>query len=115
VAPSLRPTPKACAVSATDLRSLEPIHELLSELNDPFASWNRLASLVSAIPVLAARCVRLARSRLPPESEVESVERALLLIGNRGLETELFGVLEDLTVLKADLEDARARRQARKR
>jgi hypothetical protein len=37
------------------------------------------------------------------------LERALTTIGNLGLETELLGLLEDLTTCRADLEEQQAR------
>ena len=46
-----------------------------------------------------------ARPRLKSISrEISSVEHALRIIGNKGTEQELLGVLEDLTILKAETE-----------
>jgi hypothetical protein len=45
------------------------------------------------------------RARLKSISrEVSSIEHALRVIGNKGTEQELLGVLEDLTVFKAENE-----------
>jgi hypothetical protein len=38
--------------------------------------------------------------------EVPSVAYALAVIGNKGTEQELLNVLEDLTVMKAELEES---------
>jgi hypothetical protein len=79
------------------LKDLSNIHALLTPLNDPYANIGRL---VSAIPVLAARCAGRAiqRSKL----EINSIDHALTLIGNKGLESELLTLLEDLTILNAE-------------
>jgi hypothetical protein len=94
------PTEADCRVRAEDLRELDKIHTLLKALNDPMAN---IARLVGAVRVLSARCVR--RARLKSISrEISSIEHALRVIGNKGTEQELLGVLEDLTVLKAETE-----------
>ncbi len=100
--------PDPCRLVAADLARLEPIHQLLSELNDAYAGSRRVTELVAAMPVLSARCLRAAAGRVGADVEVPSIERALNLIGNRGLETVLLGLLEDLTILKADLEAGEA-------
>lgn len=94
---SLKPAPSDCRVRAEDLKDLGKIHDLLTALNDPYANIGRL---VASIPVLAARCAARAiqRSKL----EINSIDHALTLIGNKGLESELLTLLEDLTVLKAE-------------
>jgi hypothetical protein len=57
--------------------------------------------LTSSSPVLTARVLRAARAR---STSIDSLNAALQLIGNRGLEKVLLEFLEDLTSLKADLE-----------
>ena len=97
---SLRPAPDDCRVRAEHLNDLGKIHDLLTALNDPYANIGRL---VASIPVLAARCAARAiqqRAKL----EINSIDHALTLIGNKGLESELLTLLEDLTVLKAESE-----------
>jgi hypothetical protein len=89
-----------CRVRPEDLAELPKIHALLKALNDPYAN---IAGLVSAVRVLAARCVRRARLKML-KREVASMEHALQVIGNKGTEEELLGVLEDLTVLKSEIE-----------
>jgi hypothetical protein len=93
----LKPAPNDCRVTLNHLKDLGKIHDLLSALNDPYAN---IGKLVASIPVLAARCVTRAiqRSKL----EINSIDHALTLIGNKGLESELLTLLEDLTVLKAE-------------
>jgi hypothetical protein len=94
------PTDEDCRVRTEDLREIDKIHALLRALNDPMAN---IAKLVGAVRVLSARCVR--RARLKSISrEVTSIEHALRVIGNKGTEQELLGVLEDLTVFKAENE-----------
>ena len=94
------PTETDCRVRVEDLSELDRIHALLKALNDPMAN---VARLVGAVRVLSARCVR--RARLKSISrEISSVEHALRIIGNKGTEQELLGVLEDLTILKAETE-----------
>jgi len=94
------PTEADCRVRAEDLGELDQIHALLKALNDPMAN---VAKLVGAVRVLSARCVR--RARLKSISrEISSIEQALRVIGNKGTEQELLGVLEDLTILKAETE-----------
>ena len=105
-APSLRPLtvdPAATKVQAKHLNDLGKIHELLSALNDPYASKN-IGALVTKIPILAARCVARASSR-STKIEINSLDHAITLIGNRGLETVLFELLEDLTMFKSKLDD----------
>jgi hypothetical protein len=94
--------PTDCAVQAGDLRCLPLVKQVLSELNDPYTGAVRLADLVDQIPALAARCRRAARQRRPT-AELDNMERTLMIIGNKGLEKVLFELLEDLTVLKAEL------------
>lgn len=82
------------------LKDLGKIQELLQALNDPYAN---IGKLVTGIPVLAARCAQRAQSR-SPKLEVNSIDHALTLIGNKGLEAELLQLLEDLTILKSEQE-----------
>ena len=100
-----RPTPPRsdpCAVAEEDLKSLSEIHTLLRALNDAYAGGTRVGQLIANVPVLSARIVRRARKRFPAKANCTLAE-ALTLIGNIGLETELLQLLEDLTVLSAEL------------
>ena len=96
--------PADIKVQAKHLKDLEKIHELLRALNDPYASKN-IGVLVTRIPILAARCIAKAASR-SSKIEINSLDHAITLIGNRGLESALFDLLEDLTLFKSKLDDA---------
>jgi HD-like signal output (HDOD) protein len=95
--------PKECKVTLSHLSELPKILELLSALNDPFAGGKNVGKLVSRIPVLAARVVERALSQ-SRKKEIYSVDQALNMVGNRGLESELLQLLEDLTIKKAESE-----------
>ncbi|HEX4336998.1 MAG TPA: hypothetical protein VH062_13865 [Polyangiaceae bacterium] len=99
-APPSRTDP--CAVIEEDLKVLDQIHSLLRALNDAYAGGPRVGQLVANVPVLAARCLRRARKRYPAKANCTLFE-AMTLIGNLGLESELFQLLEDLTVLSSDV------------
>jgi hypothetical protein len=92
-----------CKVRPADLGRLELVKELLGLLNDPYVGPYKLTETITHIPVFAARCRREA-AMVRPRSEVENIERALNVIGNRGIEKVLFELLEDMTILKADLD-----------
>lgn len=94
----------AWRVQKADLQSLEPVRSLLTALNNPYVSTARVEQLVEQIRVLRARCVRRAMQASDAEL-VPSLSEALALIGNKGLEAELLVVLEDLTILSAELQD----------
>jgi hypothetical protein len=104
---SIEQRTKACEVLAEHLASLDPIHKLLRAMNDPFEAANRIAPLVDEIPVLVARCERQLL-RKSPYAEWKSTAHLLSLIGNRGLESVLLSLLEDLTTLKMDLAEQEA-------
>jgi hypothetical protein len=112
-----RPAPKTASaarrapaweVAPADLECLDAVRSLLSALNNAYVSTRQIHALILDIPVLAARCVR----RLGSKSVVtpELLEKALTSIGNLGLETELLGLLEDLTTCRADLDEQRSAR-----
>lgn len=98
--------PSECKVTVKHLSELPKITELLSALNDPLAGGKNVGKLVSKIPVLAARVVERALSR-KSKKDIASVDQAINMIGNRGLESELLQLLEDLTIKKAEAEDPR--------
>jgi len=104
VAGPLTVDPAEIKVQAKHLKELDKIHELLRALNDPYASKN-IGVLVGKIEILATRCIFRATSR-SRKIEILSLEHAINLIGNRGLESELFDLLEDLTMLKSKLDHA---------
>jgi hypothetical protein len=105
-ASSVRRAP-AWEVTPEDLECLDAVRSLLSALNDAYASTRQIHTLILDIPVLAARCVRRIGVKRPVTPEL--LERALTTIGNLGLETELLGLLEDLTTCRADLDEQRER------
>lgn len=92
-----------CRIGPADLKRLDLVKELLGLLNDPYVGPYKLSETIGHIPVFAARCRREA-ALYRPRSEVEDIERALNVIGNRGIEKVLLELLEDMTILKADLE-----------
>jgi hypothetical protein len=98
--------PAECKITVKHLSELPKIMELLSALNDPFAGGKNVGKLVARIPVLAARVVERALSH-SRKKEVYSVDQALNMVGNRGLESELLQLLEDLTIKKSEAEDPR--------
>jgi len=97
------PRDSDCTVSAGDLKRLDAIHLLLEALRDPLASSKLIEHRVNQIPVLSARMIRFARKGAPARN-ISNLAGALAVVGNRGLETVLLELLEDLTVLRADLE-----------
>ncbi len=84
------------------------LHKILRLLNEPKQSAAPLARLVEKLPVLEAR-VRLAYR--PPQWFTEDaygepdVTSVLVMMGNRGFETVLLQLLEDLTLLNGELQD----------
>ena len=105
VAGPLTVDPADTKVQAKHLKDLDKIHELLRALNDPYAAGKNIGNLVGKIPILVARCIHRAASRTS-KIEINSLDHAITLIGNRGLESELFDLLEDLTMLKSKLDNA---------
>lgn len=98
--------PSECKITIKHLSELPKITELLQALNDPMAGGKSVGKLVAKIPVLAARLVERALSQAR-KKEVYSVDQAINMIGNRGLESELLQLLEDLTIKKSEAEDPR--------
>jgi hypothetical protein len=104
VAGPLTVDPADTKVQPKHLKDLDKIHELLRALNDPYAAGKNIGTLVGKIPILVARCVHRAAAR-STKIEINNIEHAITLIGNRGLESELFDLLEDLTMLKSKLDN----------
>jgi hypothetical protein len=98
---------KPWEVIPEDLACLDSVRSLLSALNDAYASTARIQTLIADIPVLAARCVR--RIGQVRYDDPALLARALTDIGNMGLERELLSLLEDLTMLQADLQEAQGK------
>jgi hypothetical protein len=98
--------PHECKITVKHLSELPRITELLHALNDPMAGGKNVGKLVGKISVLAARVVDRAL-KLSRGKAIYSIDQAINMIGNRGLETELLQLLEDLTIKKAEAEDPR--------
>jgi hypothetical protein len=96
--------PADIKVQPKHLEELDRIHKLLHAMNDPYAAGRNIDALVAQIPILAARCIHRASSR-SSKIEITSLQHAIALIGNRGLEAELLDLLEDLTIAKSKLEN----------
>jgi hypothetical protein len=99
--PGVKPT----EVTPDDLECLDAVRSLLSALNNAYASTSAIQTLVSQIPVLAARIVR--RIGAAKTDDPALLARALTEIGNMGLESELLTLLEDLTTCRADMEEGK--------
>ncbi len=98
--------PSEVKITVKHLSELPKIMELLHALNDPMAGGKNVGKLLTKIPVLAARVVDRALSR-KSKKDISSIDQALNMIGNRGLESELLQLLEDLTIKKSEAEDPR--------
>ncbi len=98
--------PTECKITLKHLADLPKIMDLLSALNDPLAGGRNVGKLVQKIPVLAARLVDRALSR-SSKKQISSLDQAINMLGNRGLESELLQLLEDLTIKKSEAEDPR--------
>jgi hypothetical protein len=92
-----------CRIKKDDLQRLGQVKELLALLNDPYIGPYKLAECIQGLPVLAARCRREAALHRP-RNEVEQIERALNVLGNRGMEKVLLELLEDMTILKSEMD-----------
>jgi hypothetical protein len=93
-------------VTPEDLGCLDAVRDLLSALNNAYVSTSQINELILDIPVLAARCMR--RIGAKQAATPETLAKALTSIGNMGLESELLGLLEDLTTCRADQLEAQA-------
>lgn len=101
-----------CRIKPDDLKRLSQVQELLTLLNDPYIGPYKLADCIEGLPVLAARCRREAALHRP-RNEVESIERALNVLGNRGIEKVLLELLEDMTIFKSEFEDTQPKTPAK--
>jgi hypothetical protein len=96
-------------VTPADIERLDIIHALLGELNDPRASAVTIAPFIGAFPPLRARIEQAFRTRRP-NAHAKNLAAQLALLGNREVEAVLLELLEDLTMLRADLEEPTAGR-----
>lgn len=96
------PFTRGVEVEPQDLLRLDAVHALLFDLNDSRAAADILAKHVRNIPVLEARIrheFKKRHERMGPMGIAEQITR----LGNRELEALLLTLLEDLTVLSAEL------------
>ncbi|MEO7109033.1 MAG: hypothetical protein ABI183_01235 [Polyangiaceae bacterium] len=96
-------------VTPADIERLDIIHALLSELNDPRASAASIAPFIGAFPPLRARIEHAFRTRRP-NAQAKNLAAQLALLGNREVEAVLLELLEDLTMLRAEIEEPTAGR-----
>jgi hypothetical protein len=101
------PRKDSTRVALSDLARLEAVHALLSALNDARAGAVTLAKLVERVSPLRARLAKRFRARFPSRP-LPRIPEQLALLGNQELESALLQVLEDLTVLRADADEAPA-------
>jgi hypothetical protein len=91
-------------ITREDLKDLGEIHGLLAVLNDPMAAGRDLAEWIEKIPKLKERLLRTARVR-SGHLDLSALGPALNILGNRGLESELLQLLEDMTIAKAEMDE----------
>ena len=89
-----------------DLHHLAALHGILGALNDPAAGIHQLKEYCARLPSLGNRILAAAEISRPGR-DVMDLRFALAVLGNRGLGEVLLQYLEDLTILKADLEEQR--------
>lgn len=89
-----------------DLLHLQALHGILGALNDPSAGVHQLKAFCNRLPSLRNRIVAAAETTSRAGREID-LGYALAVLGNRGLGEVLLQYLEDLTILKSDLEDRR--------
>ncbi|MEO8876698.1 MAG: hypothetical protein ABI461_13990 [Polyangiaceae bacterium] len=96
-------------VVPADIERLDVIHALLGKLNDPRASAQILAPFIEAFPPLKARIVQTFATRRP-NHRASTLAAMIVGLGNRQIEAVLLELLEDLTFLRAELEEPTATR-----
>jgi hypothetical protein len=103
-----RPDEERTEVTPRDLEKLEVIHAILSTLNDFAAGSTDLGKHIAAFPPLAARLRRRFAERFG-KRQIPHLPQMLSLLGNRELQSILLALLEDLTVLRADVDERKPR------
>ena len=88
-------------VEPKDLDGLPVLHEIVALLADPAVSAAQLGAASERIPVLANR-LRVEAKNLGRVRR--SAGEAIVYLGNRGFESVLLTLLEDLTVLRAEVD-----------
>ncbi len=100
---------EACRVRPADLAHLAVLRETLSVLNDAGASAGRIAECIERFPALKAR-VQRRHHRGDPRGQRPSLAVHLARLGNREFERLLLELLEDLTMLRGELDEAAEQR-----
>lgn len=99
--PKVKPNPYQ--VRPEDFAQMAVLHHILRVLNDTLAGAPEIAGQVERFPVLKARVQRRFTDRF--KRPAPSVREQIALLGNRDFEMLLLELLEDLTVLKAEMDD----------
>lgn len=97
------PTSEDTRVQKEDLKHLEVLHKMLQILNDSMAGAEQLSNQVERFRALHAR-VMLRFRKLYPGQTPPALPQQLAKLGNREFEKVLFELLEDLTVLRSEME-----------
>lgn len=93
-------------VRPDDLRHLDVLHAILEKLADTHVSARELARHAAAFPPLRARITQLFLLRFP-NATMPSLAEQIARFGNHTFESILLELLEDLTVLRSELEAER--------
>jgi hypothetical protein len=92
-------------VTPNDLLQLPALHQILAVLNDEHAGAPQIARSVEQLPVLKARISHRYRQRHGART-LPSLAEQIARVGNGELERMLLEFLEDLTLLRGELDAA---------
>ena len=106
---SLASLDEACRVRPADLDHLAVLRQTLAVLNDAGACAGKIAECIERFPALKARVLRRFH-RTGSLRQGPSLVEHLARLGNREFEKLLLELLEDLTILRGDLDEAAERR-----
>ena len=99
-------------IGRADLARLGVVREILSALNDMNAGADRLCGHVERFPALSARISLDYLLVRPGTKSLPGIREQITVIGNQRLEAVLFGLLEDLTVLRSEIDFGKEARTA---
>lgn len=101
-------------VTREDLERIPLLHDIIGALDDRRASARDIARVIQRLPSLAAR-ISNAWQRHFPTGAPPSLVVQIAMLGHREIEGVLLTLLEDLTILRAELmaEDEEGARSAR--
>lgn len=99
-------------VARPDLARLGIIREILTQLNDMNAGADRLSGHVERFPALSARISLDYMLVRPGTKTLPGLREQITVIGNQRLEAVLFALLEDLTVLRSEIDHGEEARTA---